>query len=53
VSRGWKRLYNEELHDLYALLDIIKVIKPRRMKGEGHVTRGRDEKCSENFDQKT
>jgi hypothetical protein len=28
---GWRLLKNEELHNLYALLDFIRVIKSRKM----------------------
>jgi hypothetical protein len=28
---GWRRLHNEELHDLYDSPNTIRVIKPRRM----------------------
>jgi hypothetical protein len=31
VTRGWRKLYNEELHNLYSLPSIIRIIKPRRM----------------------
>jgi hypothetical protein len=31
VVGGWRRLHNEELHNLYALPD-IRVIKSRRMR---------------------
>jgi hypothetical protein len=34
---GWRRLHNEELHNLYASLNIIRVIKLRRMTWTGHV----------------
>jgi hypothetical protein len=34
---GWRRLHNEELHNLYASLNIIRVIKSRRMRRSGHV----------------
>jgi hypothetical protein len=27
VARGWRRLHNEELHNLFASPDIIRVIK--------------------------
>jgi hypothetical protein len=33
---GWRRLYNEELHDLYVSPN-IRVIKSRKMRGVGHV----------------
>jgi hypothetical protein len=32
VEGGWRRLHNEELHNLDASPDIIRVIKSRRMK---------------------
>jgi hypothetical protein len=31
VVGGWRRLHNEELHNLYASTNIIRVIKSRRM----------------------
>jgi hypothetical protein len=39
VAGGWRRLHNEELHNLYVSLNIIRVIKSRRMKWLGHVAR--------------
>jgi hypothetical protein len=39
VAGGWRRLHNEELHNLYASPNIIRVIKPRRLRWEGHVAR--------------
>jgi hypothetical protein len=38
VAGGWRRLHNEELHNLYASSNIIRVTKSRRMRWEGHVT---------------
>jgi len=37
VAGGWRRLHNEELHNLYISPNIIRVIKSRRMKWAGHV----------------
>jgi hypothetical protein len=39
VAGGWRRLHNEELHNLYASLYITKHIKSRRMRWEGYVAR--------------
>jgi hypothetical protein len=37
VAAGWRRLHSEELHNLYASPDIIRVIKSRRMRWAWHV----------------
>jgi hypothetical protein len=37
VMRGWKKLYNKKLHDLYSSPGIIRIIKSRRMRWTGHV----------------
>jgi hypothetical protein len=39
VAGGWRRLRNEELHNLYVSPSIIKVTKSRRMRWVGHVAR--------------
>jgi hypothetical protein len=39
VTGGWRKLHNEELHNLYSSLDIIRVIKSRKMRWAGHVAR--------------
>jgi hypothetical protein len=39
VTGGWRKLHNEELHNLYSLLNIIRMIKSRRMRSAGLVTR--------------
>jgi hypothetical protein len=37
VTGEWRRLHNEELNDLYCSLNIVRVIKLRRMRWAGHV----------------
>jgi hypothetical protein len=37
VTRGGRRLHNEELHNVYASLNFIRVIQSRRMRWAGHV----------------
>jgi hypothetical protein len=39
VVGGWRRLHNEEFHNLYASPDIIRVIKSGRMRWAKHVAR--------------
>jgi hypothetical protein len=35
----WRKLHNEELHNLYSSPNIIRIIKSRRMRWAGHVAR--------------
>jgi hypothetical protein len=39
VTGEWRKLHNEELHDLYSSQSIIRIIKSRRMRWAGHVAR--------------
>jgi hypothetical protein len=39
VTRVWRKLRNEELHNLYSLPSIIRITKSRRMEWAGHVAR--------------
>jgi hypothetical protein len=39
VMEGWKKLHNEEVHNLYSSPSIIRMTKPRRMRWAGHVAR--------------
>jgi hypothetical protein len=39
VTGRWRKLHNEEHHDLYSSPSTIKIIKSRRMRGAGQVTR--------------
>jgi hypothetical protein len=36
---SWRKLHNDELHSLYSSPNIVRMIKSRRMRWEGHVAR--------------
>jgi hypothetical protein len=36
VTGGWRKLHNEELHNLYSSQSIIRITKSRRMRWAGH-----------------
>jgi hypothetical protein len=36
---SWRKLHNDELHSLYSSLNIVRVIKLRRMREAGYVAR--------------
>jgi hypothetical protein len=44
VTRGWRKLHNEELHNLYSSPSIIRIIKSRKMRWAGHVARMGEER---------
>jgi hypothetical protein len=39
VIGGWRKLHNEELHNLYSSPNVLRMMKSRRMKWAGHVAR--------------
>jgi hypothetical protein len=39
VTGEWRKLHNEELHNLYSSPDVIRQVKSRRMRWAGHVAR--------------
>jgi hypothetical protein len=39
MTGDWRKLYNEELHNIYSSTNIIRIIKSRRMRWAGHVSR--------------
>ena len=44
VTGKLRRLHNEELNDLYSSPNIVRVIKSRRMRWDGHVARMSEER---------
>jgi hypothetical protein len=44
VTGGLRKLHNEELHDLCSSPSIIRIIKSRKMRCEGHVARMREKR---------
>jgi hypothetical protein len=47
VTREWRRLHKEELHDLYSSQNVSRLIKARRKIQAGHVAG--EEKLIEGF----
>jgi hypothetical protein len=46
VTGGWRKLHDEELHNLYSSPSIIRIIKSRRIRLAEHVARmGGEEEC--------
>jgi hypothetical protein len=39
MTRGRRKMHNEELHDLYSYPSIIGILKSRRIRWTGHVAR--------------
>jgi hypothetical protein len=44
VTGEWRKLHNEELHNLYSSPDTIRQVKSRRMRWAGHVARRGEER---------
>jgi hypothetical protein len=44
VTGEWRKLHNEELHNLYSSPYIIRQVKSRRMRWSGHVARMGEER---------
>jgi hypothetical protein len=43
-SGGWRKLHSKQLHNMYSSPCIITMMKSRRMRWEGHVTRMREKR---------
>jgi hypothetical protein len=44
VTGEWRKLHNEELHNLHSSPDFIRQVKSRRMRWAGHVARVGEER---------
>jgi hypothetical protein len=44
VTGEWRKLHDEELHNLFSYPDIIRQVKSRRMRWAGHVARMGEER---------
>jgi hypothetical protein len=44
VTGEWRKLHNEELHNLYSFPDIVRQVKSRQMRWAGHVARMGEER---------
>jgi hypothetical protein len=44
VTGGWRKLHNEELHNLYSSSNIIRMMKSRRMRLAGYIARMREKR---------
>jgi hypothetical protein len=42
IIGGWRKLFNKELHNFYFSPNIIKMVKSRRIRWVGYVTRTKD-----------
>jgi len=49
IIEEWRKLHNEELNDLYTSPKVSRLLKPRRMRWEGHVARTGESRCIQGF----
>jgi hypothetical protein len=49
IRQVWRKLHSDELHGLYSSPNIVRMIKSRRMRWEGHVARMGGERCLQSF----
>jgi hypothetical protein len=49
LAGDWRKLHNEELHDLFSSQNIIRIIKSRWMRWARHVARMREFLDFENY----
>jgi hypothetical protein len=44
LTRGWRKLHNDEMRDLYSSPSTVKMVKSRRMMWVGHIVRMGEER---------
>jgi hypothetical protein len=44
MTGSWRKLHNEELHNMYSSPNIIRMIKSRKLRWTGHVARMEEKK---------
>jgi hypothetical protein len=49
VTGEWRKLQNEDFNVRYTLLNIVRVIKSRRMWGAEHIARMGEKRCIQGF----
>jgi hypothetical protein len=52
VTGGWRKLHNDELHNLYYSTNRVRMIKSMKMRWKGHLAI-MEKKCIQNFLEKT
>jgi hypothetical protein len=52
VTGDWRKLQNEELHNFYSSPNTIRMIKSRRLRWVGYITRMGEENCIQNIGEK-
>jgi len=53
TMEGWRKLPNEELHNLHSSQNIISMTKARNVRRTKYVAHIREEKCIQNFSRET
>jgi hypothetical protein len=53
VTGEWRKLHNDELHDLYSSSTIVQVMKSRRMRWAGHIAHMGEGRSVQGFGGKT
>jgi hypothetical protein len=39
LTEGWRKMHNEQFHNFYSLISIIRMIMPKRIRWAEHVAR--------------